>query len=60
MARAEQAMREKEMQAEPVPPYADGWPVIFAGGPPHIHHPIARPPHLRPDPPMNVVTRPAR
>jgi len=59
MARAEQASREKDMQPEPVPAYADGWPVIFAGGP-HIHHPIARPPHLRPDLPGNGTMRPAR
>ncbi|HET7400290.1 MAG TPA: hypothetical protein VFJ62_00865 [Usitatibacter sp.] len=61
MARAEQAAREKDLQAqhEAVPAYADGWPVIFAGGP-HVHHPIARPPRLRPDLPVNGMPRPAR
>ncbi|HET7401639.1 MAG TPA: DUF4124 domain-containing protein [Usitatibacter sp.] len=61
MARAEQASREKDMQAEreAVPAYADGWPAIFAGGP-HIHHPIAKPPRLRPDLPGNGMLRPAR
>jgi uncharacterized protein DUF4124 len=59
MARAEQASREKDVQHEPMPAYADGWPVIFAGGP-HIHHPIAKPPHLRPDLPRNGMSRPVR
>jgi len=61
MARAEQALREKDMQAarETAVPYADGWPVIFAGGP-HVHHPIAKPHRLRPDLPANGMMRPAR
>jgi len=59
MARAEQASREKDMEREPVPAYADGWPVIFAGGP-HIHHPIVQPRHLRPDLPGNGTMRPVR
>ena len=60
MARAERALREKDMaEREAAPAYADGWPVIFAGGP-HIHHPIAKPPRLRPDLPPNGMPRPAR
>ena len=58
MARAEQATREKELQAErerAMPP-SDGWPVIFAGAP-RIHHPIVNHRPLRPDLPMNPPLR---
>jgi hypothetical protein len=61
MARAEQATREKELQAQrepPLPP-ADGWPVIFAGAP-RIHHPIAPPHPLRPDRPNKPTQLPVR